>query len=174
MIKPLVLASIIAVMPPSAWAAAQSEPVFVQIIVKACRPAETPLEPINQGESYDDEKPPSAAERKQLLVELGCIDVPMPMEWVSWPMTPTVLHRPCRLYRLDGVLAPTPRPRRPLGGWRLGMHLHRPPDRRRCLSIVAVRRFGRRRSAGLPSPLETRREPRCPCCCSIHVISPPS
>jgi hypothetical protein len=79
----------IAVMPPSAWAAAQSEPVFVQIIVKACRPAETPLEPINQGESYDDEKPPSAAERKQLLVALGCIDVPMPMKWVSWPMTPT-------------------------------------------------------------------------------------
>jgi hypothetical protein len=88
MIKSLVLASVIAAAPLYASAAVQPKPVFVQIIVKACRPAETPLEPTNQGKSYDDETPLSATERKQLLAELGCIDVPMPMEWVNWPMTP--------------------------------------------------------------------------------------
>ena len=60
----------------------------VQIIVKACRAAETTLQPINQGKSYDNEKSPTLAERKALLAELGCIDVPIPMEWLSFPMTP--------------------------------------------------------------------------------------
>jgi hypothetical protein len=63
-------------------------PVYVQIIVKACPPAETPLEPINQGKVYDDEKPLTLAERKAALVAQGCIDVPIPMEWMTQEMTP--------------------------------------------------------------------------------------
>jgi hypothetical protein len=62
--------------------------VYVQIIVKACRPAETPLEPTNHGKVYDDEKPMTLAERKAMWVELGCVDVPIPMEWLSQEMTP--------------------------------------------------------------------------------------
>ena len=60
----------------------EQNPVYVQIIVKACHPAEKLLEPINQGKIYNDEK-------KAMWVELGCIDVPIPMEWLSQPMTPT-------------------------------------------------------------------------------------
>ena len=63
-------------------------PVFVQIIVKACRAAETPLEPTNQGKVYDDEKPLTLEERKAVWVELGCIDVPIPMEWLTQEMSP--------------------------------------------------------------------------------------
>jgi hypothetical protein len=60
----------------------------VQIIVKACHRAEMPLEPINHGRRYGDEKPLSIDERKANLMALGCIDVPIPMEWLSAEMTP--------------------------------------------------------------------------------------
>lgn len=63
-------------------------PVYVQIIVKACPQAETPLEPTNQGKSYDAEKPMTLEERKASLVGQGCIDVPVPMEWMTGHMTP--------------------------------------------------------------------------------------
>jgi hypothetical protein len=63
-------------------------PVYVQIIVKACPAAETPLEPTNQGKVYDDEKPMTRAERKASLTAQGCIDVPVPMEWLTGHMTP--------------------------------------------------------------------------------------
>jgi hypothetical protein len=63
-------------------------PVYVQIIVKACPQAETPLEPTNQGKSYDEEKPMTIEERKASLVGQGCIDVPVPMEWITGQMTP--------------------------------------------------------------------------------------
>jgi len=63
-------------------------PVYVQIIVKACQVAETPLEPTNQGKVYDDEKPMTLEERKAMWVKLGCIDVPIPMEWLSQEMSP--------------------------------------------------------------------------------------
>jgi hypothetical protein len=62
-------------------------PVYVQIIVKACPREETPFEPINQGKSYDDEKPMSLEERKAALAA-GCIDVPIPMDWLNREMTP--------------------------------------------------------------------------------------
>ena len=65
----------------------QQNPVYVQIIVKACHPAEKSLEPINQGKVYNEEEPMSLEERKAMWVELGCIDVPIPMEFMSQPMT---------------------------------------------------------------------------------------
>jgi hypothetical protein len=60
----------------------------VQIIVKACPKAEAALEPTNQGKVYDDEKSMTADERKASLVNQGCIDVPIPMEWITGGMTP--------------------------------------------------------------------------------------
>ena|SRR5688572_25784187 len=60
---------------------------YVQIIVKACPAAETPLQPINQGKFYDQEKSLTPAERKAMLAELGCIDVPIPMEWLTQEMS---------------------------------------------------------------------------------------
>jgi hypothetical protein len=63
--------------------------VFVQLIVKACHRAETPLEPTNQGKIYDNEKPLTLAERKAALTALGCIDVPVPMDFLAEGMSPT-------------------------------------------------------------------------------------
>jgi hypothetical protein len=60
----------------------------LQIIVKACPTAEAALEPTNQGKIYDDEKSMTADERKASLVNQGCIDVPIPMEWITGEMTP--------------------------------------------------------------------------------------
>jgi hypothetical protein len=61
----------------------------VQLIVKACHRAETPLEPINQGKIYDNEKSMTLAERKAALMALGCIDVPVPMDFLADAMSPT-------------------------------------------------------------------------------------
>jgi hypothetical protein len=63
-------------------------PVYVQIIVKACPAVETVLGPTNQGKIYDDEKSMTREERKAHLLDQGCIDVPIPMEWVNGEMTP--------------------------------------------------------------------------------------
>lgn len=62
--------------------------VFVQLIVKACRAAQVPLEPTGQGKVYNDEKSPTLEERKAALVKLGCIDVPVPMEFLAEGMSP--------------------------------------------------------------------------------------
>jgi hypothetical protein len=67
----------------------QERMVYVQLIVKACHRAEIPLEPTNQGKSYDDEKPLTIAERKAALVALGCIDVPVPMDFLADAMSPS-------------------------------------------------------------------------------------
>lgn len=66
----------------------EQHPIYVQIIVKACPPVETPLKPINQGKSYDNEKSMTREERNAAFAQQGCIDVPVPMEWVTGPMTP--------------------------------------------------------------------------------------
>ena len=63
--------------------------VYVQLIVKACHRAETPLEPTNQGKVYNDEKPMTLDERKAALVALGCIDVPVPMDFLADAMSPS-------------------------------------------------------------------------------------
>lgn len=63
-----------------------TDQVYVQIIVKACHASETLLEPTNQGLKYDDVKPLSAEERKAMYRDLGCIDVPIPMQFVTGRM----------------------------------------------------------------------------------------
>lgn len=62
--------------------------VYVQLIVKACRQAEAPLEPINQGKIYGNEKPMTGEERRAALTAIGCIDVPVPMEFLADAMSP--------------------------------------------------------------------------------------
>jgi hypothetical protein len=62
--------------------------VYVQLIVKACPQAETPLQPINQGKIYDNEPPLTLEQRKAALIALGCIDVPVPMEFLAEGMSP--------------------------------------------------------------------------------------
>jgi hypothetical protein len=73
---------------PARGLADDQHPVYVQIIVKACPQVETPLQPINQGKSYDKETPMTLDERKASLAAHGCIDVPVPMEWMNGDMTP--------------------------------------------------------------------------------------
>jgi len=67
----------------------KDKPVYVQLIVKACHRAETPLEPTNQVKVYNDEKPMTLEERKAALVALGCIDVPVPMDFLADPLSPS-------------------------------------------------------------------------------------
>ena len=74
---------------PTRMGEPKDKTVYVQLIVKACHPAETPLEPTNQGKSYDDEKPLTLEERKAALVALGCIDVPVPMDFLADAMSPS-------------------------------------------------------------------------------------
>jgi hypothetical protein len=63
-------------------------PLYYQIIVTYCpEPLETPLEPTSQGKSYDDEIPPTMEERKAALKGHGCLDVPVPMEYLLRELT---------------------------------------------------------------------------------------
>jgi hypothetical protein len=73
---------------PTRMGADKDKTVYVQLIVKACRAVETPLEPTNQGKVYDDEKPLTLEERKAALLANGCIDVPVPMEFLADAMSP--------------------------------------------------------------------------------------
>jgi hypothetical protein len=75
--------------PPTRMGQQKGKTVYVQLIVKACHQVETPLQPINQGKSYDDEPPLSLEQRKAALVTLGCIDVPVPMDFLAEGMSPT-------------------------------------------------------------------------------------
>lgn len=73
---------------PTRMGADKEKTVYVQLIVKACRAVETPLQPINQGKVYDNEKPLTAAERKASILAAGCIDVPVPMDFLADAMSP--------------------------------------------------------------------------------------
>lgn len=73
---------------PTRMGAEKEKHVYVQLIVKACRQAETPLQPTNQGKSYDKQKPMTGEERRASLTALGCIDVPVPMEFLADAMSP--------------------------------------------------------------------------------------
>ena len=73
---------------PTRMGEQQERTVYVQLIVKACHRAETPLEPTGQGKIYDNEKSLTLEERKAALVALGCIDVPVPMDFLADAMSP--------------------------------------------------------------------------------------
>ena len=60
-----------------------TNPPYVQVVVTACPAAETPLEPINQGKSYENERPMTRAERNAYFRAIGCIEVPIPPEWIT-------------------------------------------------------------------------------------------
>jgi hypothetical protein len=60
-----------------------TNPPYVQVVVTACPAAETPLKPINQGKSYENERSMTRAERNTYFREIGCIEVPIPPEWIT-------------------------------------------------------------------------------------------
>jgi hypothetical protein len=60
-----------------------TNPPYVQIVVTACPTAETPLEPINQGKIYDNERSMTRAERTAYFRASGCIEVPIPAERIT-------------------------------------------------------------------------------------------
>ena len=64
------------------------QPAYVQIIVKACHPAETALKPTNQGKIFDNAKAMTPAEQQAMFKKLGCVDIPVPMQWMLNKMTP--------------------------------------------------------------------------------------
>jgi hypothetical protein len=74
---------------PTRMGEPKDKTVYVQLIVKACHRAETPLEPTNQGKIYDNEKSLTLEERKAALAALGCIDVPVPMDFLADAMSPS-------------------------------------------------------------------------------------
>jgi len=74
---------------PTRMGEPKDKTVYVQLIVKACHAAETPLQPTGQGKIYNDEKPLTLEQRKAALTRLGCIDVPVPMDFLADGMSPT-------------------------------------------------------------------------------------
>ena len=60
-----------------------TNPPYVQIVVTACPRAETPLEPINQGKSYENERSMTREERTAYFHEIGCVEVPIPAEVIT-------------------------------------------------------------------------------------------
>jgi hypothetical protein len=73
---------------PTRMGADKEKTIYVQLIVKACHAVEVPLEPTNQGKIYDNEKPMTHEERKAAVLAAGCIDVPVPMEFLADAMSP--------------------------------------------------------------------------------------
>jgi hypothetical protein len=73
---------------PTRMGEEKDKTVYVQLIVKACHRVETPLEPTGQGKIYDNEKALTLEERKAALTAIGCIDVPVPMEFLADAMSP--------------------------------------------------------------------------------------
>ena len=60
-----------------------TNPPYVQIIVTACPPAETPLEPTNFGKSYENERGMTREERTAYFRSAGCVEVPIPAEVIT-------------------------------------------------------------------------------------------
>jgi len=82
------LALLLILMPGGAFAGERAplldtNPPYVQIIVTACPPAEIPLEPANQGKSYENERGMTRAERTAYFRAIGCIEVPVPAEIIT-------------------------------------------------------------------------------------------
>jgi hypothetical protein len=74
--------------------------VYVELIVKACPSANQAAQankpnavmgyyadPINQGKNYEHEHALSKEERQAGFTAMGCIDVPVPPEWISVELT---------------------------------------------------------------------------------------
>jgi hypothetical protein len=60
-----------------------TNPPYVQIVVTACPPAETPLEPTNFGKSYENERGMTREERTTYFRSADCVEVPIPAEVIT-------------------------------------------------------------------------------------------
>lgn len=65
----------------------EQHPIYVELIVTACPAIEKALEPRGQGEIPGDNKSKSHAERIAWYRSIGCLDVPIPMEWMTREMS---------------------------------------------------------------------------------------
>jgi hypothetical protein len=74
--------------------------VFIELIVKACPATDQAAQankpsavqgyyadPINQGKSSEHDRALSKEERQAAFTAMGCIDVPVPPEWMSGELT---------------------------------------------------------------------------------------
>jgi hypothetical protein len=82
------LALLLLLLPASALAEERpvqidTNPPYVQVVVTACPAAEIPLEPTNHGKSYENERGMTREERNAYFREIGCIEVPIPPEWIA-------------------------------------------------------------------------------------------
>jgi hypothetical protein len=60
-----------------------TNPPYVQIVVTACPPTETPLEPTNFGKSYENERGMTREERTAYFRSAGCVEVPIPADIIT-------------------------------------------------------------------------------------------
>ena len=81
-----------------------TNPPYVQIIVTACPPAETPLEPTNFGKSYENERGMTREERTAYFRSAGCVEVPIPAEVITQELSyrqcmgPSAISPPCNTF----------------------------------------------------------------------------
>jgi hypothetical protein len=69
-----------------------TNPPYVQLVVTACPAAETPLEPTTHGKSYANERSMTREERNAHFRAIGCIEVPVPAEWITQELS----YRQCK------------------------------------------------------------------------------
>jgi hypothetical protein len=140
-VRPLAL--LLLLLPASALAEKRpvlidTNPPYVQVVVTACPAAETPLEPTNHGKSYENERGMTREERNAYFREIGCIEVPIPPEWIAQELSYRQWHRARRLPRVDAVSRAEQDPGQDTGRRPVGLHSRRHPLRRGRVSISTI------------------------------------
>ncbi len=98
---------------------------YIEIVVKACEPAEQLLQPTNHGKIYDNERAMTKDEREAMYRELNCVDRHVPLE-----ITGVMTMAQCRTH--SGYLAslqyveqsPELKTRPAVGAWQCIVHLY--------------------------------------------------
>ena len=150
---------------PSEDAAAPQ--VFVELIVKACPSADQSAQankpsavqgyyadPINQGKSSEHEHALSKEERQAAFTAMGCIDVPVPPEWISGELTRQACMSSNRIPDRAPIFAASGRvPKRFPRCRSMGVHRARQSRARRRRNVILAFARSQRVSMGsLPAP----------------------
>ena len=141
--------------------------VFVELIVKACPSADQSAQankpsavqgyyadPINQGKGYEHEHALSKEERQAAFTAMGCIDVPVPPEWISVELTRQACMSSHRIPDRASILAASGRLPQRFPRYRsVGMHRARQSRARRRRNVIfAFARSQRSRWVSPPPP----------------------
>jgi hypothetical protein len=62
-------------------------PIYIEVVVTACAAVETALQPTGQGDIPAEHRSMTHEERIAYLAKIGCINVPIPPEWLTREMT---------------------------------------------------------------------------------------